>query len=85
MSHVVRYVKGRLIERPLCIVRYIGRQVWKLSCTSKRETKPDFLLPSLYFWYVVIWHGTNEVSDKKDEGLEEFKGWNILVEVDPWG
>ncbi|KAJ9050420.1 hypothetical protein DSO57_1014643 [Entomophthora muscae] len=27
----MKYFKGRLIERPLCIVRYISRQVWKLG------------------------------------------------------
>ncbi|KAJ9053942.1 hypothetical protein DSO57_1019448 [Entomophthora muscae] len=35
MAHVVRYVKGQLVECPLCIVRYTGRQVGKLGCNTR--------------------------------------------------
>ncbi|KAJ9090524.1 hypothetical protein DSO57_1001495 [Entomophthora muscae] len=35
LVHVVRYVKGQLIKRPLCIVRYISRQVWKLGYNNR--------------------------------------------------
>ncbi|KAJ9050064.1 hypothetical protein DSO57_1018065 [Entomophthora muscae] len=38
LIHIVRYVKGQLIEHPLCIVKYISRQVWKLGCNRSFTT-----------------------------------------------
>ncbi|KAJ9087237.1 hypothetical protein DSO57_1035052 [Entomophthora muscae] len=35
LTHNVRYVKGWLIKRPLCIVRYVSGQGWKLGCNTK--------------------------------------------------
>ncbi|KAJ9056480.1 hypothetical protein DSO57_1032661 [Entomophthora muscae] len=35
LIHNVRYVKGRLIKRPLCIIRYVSRQGWKLGCNTE--------------------------------------------------
>ena len=47
--------------------------------------KPYFFLSSLYFYYVLIWHGIDEVPDKEDEGLSEVEVQKIVVEVDLWG
>ncbi|KAJ9084260.1 hypothetical protein DSO57_1026409 [Entomophthora muscae] len=39
LTHNVRYVKGQLIERPLCIVRYVSSQAQDILTASEKVVR----------------------------------------------